>query len=302
MIRSFRSSTPYFSILVPFRNEERFLERAIKSLKRQTFFRFEVILIDDGSEDNSVLVAKQSIGSDRRFRVTTASKSSIGAARNQGIRLARGVRIMFLDADDDLRPNSLWILYLASIILKPDVLLFSAKARFEGMPTPKNAMGRKILRIRRAERILRLRRNGLKFARKTGPDALVKLENSGAWLPGAAFLSIDVAFQQKCNLFFPEGTLHEDVMFTLRAIAESERVTLIPARLYTRTVRPDSVTGNAIRNHQAGKKSIVDLSRVLDELEKYIQTMSTGSDLHRSALKIMDEVKEYQSVIRAKTS
>jgi glycosyltransferase involved in cell wall biosynthesis len=280
-----RSSLPYFSVIVPFRNEEAYVDRAINSLKRQSFFNFEAILVDDKSEDNSVAVARQLIGNDPRFRVVTAPKRSIGAARNHGIRLAQGFRLMFLDADDDLRPNTLLILFLASIIFRPNVLMFSARARFEGMPTQKRAT---------EKRNLILRRHNKAFINKAGPDALVELENSGAYLHFATLLSIETSFLRKSNLFFTEGVFHEDVVFTFQVVTQSELVTLIPARLYTRTIRPDSVTGDA------GRKNIADLSTAMVDLGKRIEAIPTGSDAHRSALRILADVRDYQSRIRRK--
>ena len=144
------------------------------------------------------------------------------------------------------------------------------------------------------KRNLILRRHNKAFINKAGPDALVELENSGAYLHCATLLSIETSFLRKSNLFFTEGVFHEDVVFTFQVVTQSELVTLIPARLYTRTIRPDSVTGDA------GRKNIADLTTAMVDLGKRIEAIPTGSDAHRSALRILANVLDYQSRIRRK--
>lgn len=95
---------PLVSIVIPCRNSEDSIGESIESATAQTYRNVEVIVIDDGSTDNSLGVI-QSFGDRIRFE----SRKNVGAAaaRNRGIKLARGELIQFLDSDDLLHPGKL---------------------------------------------------------------------------------------------------------------------------------------------------------------------------------------------------
>jgi len=99
---------PLVSVIIPFYNREKLLERAIKSVLAQTYTNWEIILIDDGSKDNSVLVVRKFIENmpERIFLVQQANAGE-GSARNAGIRNAKGEFIGLLDSDDAWHPNFL---------------------------------------------------------------------------------------------------------------------------------------------------------------------------------------------------
>ena len=91
----------YFSVVVPCYNGEAFIERCIKSIKNQTYEKFEVLLIDDGSIDNSYKLLKRYIRGDSRFKIVKHEKNlGLSAARNSGIKHAKGEFLAFLDIDD----------------------------------------------------------------------------------------------------------------------------------------------------------------------------------------------------------
>jgi glycosyltransferase involved in cell wall biosynthesis len=93
------------SVIIPLYNKERSIARAIRSVCNQTFCDFELIVIDDGSTDRSADFARQY--DDNRVRVISQVNSGPGAARNAGIRAAKGEVLAFLDADDEWLPDFL---------------------------------------------------------------------------------------------------------------------------------------------------------------------------------------------------
>ncbi len=96
---------PVISIVMPNYNGAQFLSRAIESVLRQSFDKLELILVDDGSTDDSLAIARAV--EDDRVRVVEQSHEGVCAARNRGIREARGSCIAFLDSDDTWAPNCL---------------------------------------------------------------------------------------------------------------------------------------------------------------------------------------------------
>ncbi len=94
-----------FSVVIPLYNKEAHISETIESLLNQSFSDFEVLVVDDGSTDNSLEVAKK-YESDR-IRVLTKQNGGTASARNLGINKARGTHICFLDADDYWLPHFL---------------------------------------------------------------------------------------------------------------------------------------------------------------------------------------------------
>lgn len=95
---------PFFSIIIPTYNRERFIGKAIESVLQQTYTDYEIIVVDDGSTDQTAKIVN-SFGS----KVQYVYQENLGPseARNTGIRLARGNYIAFLDSDDRFLPNKL---------------------------------------------------------------------------------------------------------------------------------------------------------------------------------------------------
>ena len=96
---------PFFSVVIPTYNRAGFIEQTINSVLRQTFSDFEVIVVDDGSKDNT----REVVAAIRDSRVFYHYKENEerAAARNMGVRLARGKYVTFLDSDDLLYENHL---------------------------------------------------------------------------------------------------------------------------------------------------------------------------------------------------
>lgn len=88
------------SIIVPVYNSEKTLFRCLSSLQNQTYTNIEVIMIDDGSWDNSASVCTAFAQRDRRFRYSFQEHRGVSAARNRGLDLAQGAYIGFCDSDD----------------------------------------------------------------------------------------------------------------------------------------------------------------------------------------------------------
>ena len=97
-----------FSVVIPLYNKEHYIEATIQSVLNQTCQDFEVLVVDDGSRDNSLALARK-FESDR-VRIIPQENQGVSVARNTGILNAQGEFICFLDADDEWRPD-----YLATI-------------------------------------------------------------------------------------------------------------------------------------------------------------------------------------------
>lgn len=91
---------PFFSIIIPVYNSEKYLSECLDSIKNQSFTDYEVILVDDGSSDGSLSICKAYSSEDSRFITIYQENAGTSAARNTGIRNANGSYITFIDNDD----------------------------------------------------------------------------------------------------------------------------------------------------------------------------------------------------------
>jgi glycosyltransferase involved in cell wall biosynthesis len=99
---------PYFSVVIPAYNAEKLIEEALDSVLKQTFKDYEIIVVDDGSTDNTSGSAEAFLKNKGvNFKVIRQENKKIGAARNRGIRAAEGLYVAFLDADDVWYPKKL---------------------------------------------------------------------------------------------------------------------------------------------------------------------------------------------------
>lgn len=97
-----------FSLIVPMYNAEKYISRCIKSIKDQTCEDFEVLLVDDGSTDNTVLCCMRNVDGDERFKIIKVDDNrGVSAARNLGLKNAIGEWIWFIDADDWIESKAL---------------------------------------------------------------------------------------------------------------------------------------------------------------------------------------------------
>lgn len=98
---------PLISIIVPVYNVEQYLPACIRSILRQTYQDFELILVDDGSPDRCGGICDEFASRDSRIRVIHQNNGGVSRARNAGIEVARGEWIAFIDADDLVTPGYL---------------------------------------------------------------------------------------------------------------------------------------------------------------------------------------------------
>lgn len=95
------------SIIVPVYNVEEYLRECVDSVLNQTYSDIEVILVDDGSTDQSGNICDEYAGMDSRIKVIHKKNEGVSAARNTGIEVASGERIIFVDSDDCIHPQLL---------------------------------------------------------------------------------------------------------------------------------------------------------------------------------------------------
>lgn len=101
------SDSPKVTVVVPAYNVGSYMRQSLESLERQSLQSFEVIIVNDGSTDNTESIAQEFCDRDRRFKVLTKTNGGLSSARNAGIRHAQSNYIAMLDGDDLYEPDKL---------------------------------------------------------------------------------------------------------------------------------------------------------------------------------------------------
>lgn len=148
MVRNYKNKTsdnPWLSIVIPIYNSDRYLDECLKSITAQTFNNYEVILVDDGSSDNSSDICKKISQTENRFKYYRIENGGVVRARLYGIDKTRGKYITFCDADDYYANKRAFeiLYYKASEIKEPfSFIQFSFYRKFNHLGKRVRCVGR----------------------------------------------------------------------------------------------------------------------------------------------------------------
>ncbi len=103
--------TPFVSIITPTYNRAHKIAAVIESVRAQTYYHWELIIIDDGSQDHTKEIVAKYEQKDSRIRYVMQPNAGASSARNTGVGLAQGEWVVYIDSDDPVYPNFLQIIY-----------------------------------------------------------------------------------------------------------------------------------------------------------------------------------------------
>lgn len=217
------------TVIIPVYNVENYLVQCLNSVVGQTIPFDEVILVNDGSTDNSLAICRKYVSQYGYFKLIDQENQGLSLARNRGIELAISEYIMFLDSDDYLRLDTVKILKKKLMGFPYDAIFYDADiiCEKEIHHIKKNIYDRSCA--------------GLDGIRLSGWEYFVRC------YPQNYVASACMAVYKKetiisSNIRFPEGLYFEDNYFTLMFICQARCVTHISEKLYQRRYRGNSIT------------------------------------------------------------
>lgn len=214
-----------FSIIVPVYNTEKYVLRCLESIAKQTYENYEVIIINDGSYDNSLKLIKNYIKDKVKFEVITQNNAGLSVARNNGIKKVTGDYILFVDSDDYLELDLLNNLNSKLKEKSVDVLKYNLK-----IITPNKKTVNKSYSF-----------TNLKF-----DEAINLLLQDKYWEP-AWLYCFKTSFWQKYNFNFTPGKLHEDFGLIPLVLMAAESISSYDFIGYNYVLRENSITNNITR-------------------------------------------------------
>lgn len=246
-------SNPLVSIIVPTYNVEKYIKECMDSLLAQTYENTEIIVFDDGSTDNTVSVMKRYADSIKLIENET--NKGQGARRNQGLEIASGKYIYFMDADDWLEKEAISELVKQAEITEAEIVRFNGTAFYE-------------------ENQSQIKEGQYDFSHTlthkevyTGEEALIK--NRKAFSPSPCLYLTKKELIDRHNLLFIEDALHEDEYFTTLLFARAQKMTYLNEDYYHRRYRTASTMTEETENHKL--KSFDSYLKVFKVLEEELQ-------------------------------
>lgn len=201
------------SVIIPVYNAEKHLAECLQSVCGQTLKNIEIICVNDGSSDNSAHILADFANADSRVRVLSQANAGAGAARNHGLREARGQFLSFLDADDFFEPDMLEKAFNKALADSADVVVFRADfyADKQGVYIP--------CAYSLQERMLPAQRP---FAGIDVEKDVFKTVVGWAWdkLFRAEFIAEN-------GIVFQEQRTSNDLLFVFSAFAKADRITTL---------------------------------------------------------------------------
>jgi len=215
------------SIIVPVYNVEKYLRKCVDSILNQTFKDFELILVDDGSPDNSGVICDEYAKKDSRVRVIHKKNGGLSDARNIGIDAAKGKYIGFIDSDDYIDQNMYKQLYDSLMKNNADLSICGIFDVFDGR-TP----------VKKSEKELLLNRDEATLLIFHGNEISVHAVNK--------------LYKRKIfdNVRYPVGKYHEDSYTIVDILDNCDTVAINSRQMYYYFHRNESITSEDFSEKQ----------------------------------------------------
>lgn len=210
---------PLFSIIMPVYNAENRLKHSIESVLNQTYKQFELIIIDDGSLDNSKKIYKNYSKMDKRITVITKENAGVSLARNSGLEKSRGDYITFIDADDTLEVNTLKRISEEINNNDSDIFIYGMNFDYYNEDVLQN------VKVMSFDKDIDIKMSEFK-------EHFFKLYQNN-YLSSVCNKVFKTSIIQKNNLKFEKKmAILEDLKFTLDALSFSNKISIIRASYY----------------------------------------------------------------------
>ena len=253
------NSTPLISVIVPAYNVEKYIKTCLDSLINQTYSNFEIIVINDGSTDQTEKILNE-YESNPKIRIFSQKNGGLSAARNQGLNLANGELVCFIDSDDSVKSD--YLEKLAAPFFEDsniDITVCGYQEKFENS---------EINHVLKSQKIT---------GAQATKDLLIKQQDFN-------ILAWNKLYRKKLfsnnHIEYPAGQIHEDNLTTYKLFSHAQKVFYISDVLYIYQ-----------RTHSEITKNLYSKEKTLKRLQvKEQMTIEAGQYLQDPDLKLSAEV------------
>ena len=221
----YNNQYPLISIIIPVYQVEKYLDKCITSVVNQTYTNLEIILVDDGSPDRCPIICDEWKSRDPRIKVIHQKNGGLSHARNEGLKIATGEFISFVDSDDWIEPNMVEILLTAMQETDADITICRYQKETNNVQESISSP------------------SSLERKAYTAEEALELLISSKNIISTAVW---DKLFRRQVigDIHFAEGKIFEDSLWTAQVIGSAQIIISIDIPLYHYFFRSDGLSHN----------------------------------------------------------
>ena len=242
------NQSPLISIIIPVYNVEKYLDKCVASVVNQTYTNLEIILVDDGSPDNCPAICDQWQAKDSRIKVIRQENGGLSVARNEGLKIATGEFVGFVDSDDWIEPQMYELLLTALLETDADIAVCNYQIETEASNS-------------------NISNTELPVRKQYTPETA--LEKIFKWQEFIRNYVWNKLYRRTIisDIKFSEGKLYEDVPWTTKVIGNSQKIVSIDCLLYHYLIRFDSLT----RDGQYKLRRLHDECEMIEQRLEYIR-------------------------------
>lgn len=257
---------PFFSIIIPVYNTEKYLSKCINSVLHQTNTDYEIIIIDDGSTDQSPIILDKYSEEYKNIKVIHQNNKGLGLARNTGLLNASGEYVVFLDSDDYLENNCLNILFKKAKVIKADIIIFNMRKVSEKthLILEESFLNLKDEVIDLKEMNLNTYFKNYFFPYIHGHEACNKIYR--------------LEFLKNNNLYFEDNNIicSEDLLFNLKLLPHVTKICSINKSLYNYLQRENSLMNTVYRENLCDR-----FINLLSSFDDYLLTIENINSIEK---------------------
>lgn len=256
------------SVIIPVYNTELYIKQTVESIQKQTLYDIEIIIINDGSTDNSLSLLLELSKQDHRIKIFSQENQGLSISRNTGLEKASGEFVYFMDSDDLLEKDALEICYQKCIAEKLDFVFFDAESFYAENTCPRNYQYQRNLQI--SDNVWQ------------GTELLKIQDQTGNFRTSACLSFSSSSFLKKNNIRFYPHIIHEDELYTALLYLNATRVKYIQRTFFKRRVRKNSITTRPF-----SMKNIQGYFTVANELKNYTYSQAAVREIIHNHLSKM---------------
>jgi glycosyltransferase involved in cell wall biosynthesis len=222
----YRDAMPLVSIIVPIYNAEKYLKECILSIMQQTYTNLEIILVNDGSTDNSGHICDTFMCGDERIMVVHRENGGPATARNIGISISKGKYIQFVDSDDRIRSDATEKCVRCAIENNSDLVYFDGEVHAE---------------IGDQDHMEKTYSRKMQYAPAEGRETFINLILAGDYYASPCLYMAKADLLSNNSIGFYDGILYEDNIFTYLVFVSAHKAVHLKYKLYFRRIRENSI-------------------------------------------------------------
>lgn len=234
MESKYQNNNPTISVIIPVYNTQLYIKECLDSIVSQSFNNIEIIIVNDGSSDNSLSIIQEYLDKEISLKILNYNENmGVAYARNLAIKQAKGQYLYIMDSDGFLELNAFELIYPKAIDNDLDLIFFDGSLIFEEETVndiyPEDYV-EKFIKKKDYSNIT------------TGLELFINLVKNKEYLTNIHLFLIKRDFFLENNLWFEQGIVHVDNYYTFSCLVDATRVSHITKTLYNKRLLNDSMT------------------------------------------------------------